>query len=723
MENNDLEKELKKEIELNLENERLEEVTEEIKNQTLSFIDKRKEVSEYIVNLRKKNIEEYRDDDDKVTEYFDHEIFAKEEYFRFIDRKLKELTVLKSSPYFGRVDFEDEFDAETIYIGRFGLTKDEDYEPVIVDWRSPISSLFYAGKLGKTTYAAPVGEVDTNVLAKRQFIIKKGTLLGMFDSAVDVKDEILQMVLSKSAGDKLKDIVMTIQAEQDSLIRQPRNQAIVVDGVAGSGKTTIALHRVAYLLYNYRNILKDKVLILGPNSIFIDYISTVLPSLGEIGVRQTTFKDFALEILGLGTIMSFKDYMEEILSENKEFNDNVIYKNSLEYVEDLKEIVNKLDSKCFEIRDVKVYDKVILESSEIEEMFKHHFKDMPLFRRSKKIKRIIYSKIKDERDNIIRQIEKEHENILNNLSASELKIQQNHLEFVRRTKIRETILEVMRVKRELVWINNPNIIEIYNKFNKEKVLTYDDLAPIIYLKIKLEGLKYNTEIKHIVIDEAQDYSAIQFVVIKELTGCQSFTIVGDSNQRLVPIEGHLPMTNLENVLLDLNIHNFKLLKSYRSTKEIMDYANKYLKCNKTIPLVRNGAKVVEKQVDNVNELVDKVINNIIELKEKNYESIAVVCRDLKQTETLGNLIKTKMHIKVLNREDIIYSSGEVILPCYFAKGLEFDSVILIDSDTTPENEIDKANKLKYVMATRALHELYVYEVKLESDGVLTPADS
>lgn len=709
MENNDLEKELKKEIELNLEKERLEEVAEEIRNQTLSLIDKRKEVTEYIVNLRKKNIEEYRDDEDKVIEYFDHEIFAKEEYFKVLDRKLKELTILKSSPYFGRVNFQDEFDVEDIYIGRFGLTKEDEYEPIIVDWRSPISSLFYAGKLGKTTYTAPLGEVEVEVLGKRQYIIKKSKLLGMFDSAIDVKDDILQMVLSKSAGDKLKDIVMTIQAEQDNLIRQPRSQAIVVDGVAGSGKTTIALHRVAYLLYNYRDILQDKVLILGPNSIFIDYISTVLPSLGEIGVRQTTFRDFALDIVGLDTIMSFKDYMEEVLSGNKEFNNNIVYKNSIEYIRELDKIINSLEYECFKVSDVKLYDKVILDTNEINKMFKEYFYNMPLFRRSKKIRRIIFSKLKDERNNIIRQVQKEYEDKLKSLSESELRIQQNHLEFIRKTKIRETILEVMRVKKELSWIDNPDIIEIYSEFNKGKVLNYDDLAPIIYLKIKLEGLKYDREIKHVVIDEAQDYSAIQFVVIKELTGCNSFTIVGDSNQRIVPVEGQIPMTNLENILIGLDVQHFKLSKSYRSTKEIMDYANKYLKGNKTTPLVRNGMEVMEKQVDKVDDLVDKIINNIIKLKEKNYESIAVVCRDLKQTETLGNLIKNKIHMKVINNDDIIYTSGEVILPSYFAKGLEFDSVILIDSDTTLENQDDKVNKLKYVMATRALHELYIYK--------------
>ncbi|MCT8976389.1 AAA family ATPase [Clostridium sp. CX1] len=706
MDNSELEKELRREIELNLEKEKLEVVLDEIKSQTLSFIDKRKEVTQYIVNLRKNAIDEYKDDEDKVAEYFDHEAFAKEEYYKLIDRKLKELTILSSSPYFGKVNFEDKFGNETIYIGRFGMTKEEDYEPVIIDWRSPISSLFYAGKLGKTTYKAPIGEVEADILSKRQFVIKRGKMTGMFDSDIDVKDEILQMVLSKSAVDKLKDIVMTIQAEQDTIIRQPRTQATIVDGAAGSGKTTIALHRVAYLLYNYRNILQDKVLILGPNSIFMDYISMVLPTLGEVGVKQTTFRDFAMELLELDNIMSFKDYMEKVLGENEEFKEDIAYKHSLDYCKQLDNFIKELEYQQFKIEDVKFYDRVIVESSEINQMFKEHFKDMPLFRRSKKIKRIIYSKIRDERDNIVREIKREYEEAIKNLSETELKIQRNHLEFVRRNRIRETIQEVIRIKTNLGWIANPDVIQAYNRFNNEKTLTYDDLSAIIYLKIKLEGLKYKKEIKHIVIDEAQDYSALQFIILKELTGCKSLTVVGDSNQRITPIKGLVPMTDLENILPDLDIHKFKLSRSYRSTKEIIDYANKYLKGDKTIPLVRNGEEVVEKQVNDVNNLVDKLIDNIIKLKEKGYESIAVVCKDLKETEILGNLIKSKAHIKVINREDIIYSSGEVILPSYFAKGLEFDCVLLVDTD---ENLDNKENKLKYVMTTRALHELYVYK--------------
>lgn len=705
MENNDLEKELKKEFEFAFEKEKLKDVVEEIKNQVLKYTNKRREVTESIINLRKKNIEEYRDDEDKLIEYFDHERFVREETFRIIDRKLKELTILSNSPYFGKVTIEDDLDNEDIYIGRFGLTKSDEYEPIVVDWRAPIAALFYAGKLGELTYSGPLEKINANVLSKRQFIIKKAELLGMFDTSMEVKDEILQMVLSKNAEEKLKDIIMTIQAEQDNLIRQPRNQVTVVDGVAGSGKTTIALHRVAYLLYNYRDVLQDKVLILGPNSIFMDYISTVLPSLGEVGVKQLTFKEFAQDILNLEEVMSFKDYMEKILSGDEAFNKDIVHKGSLEYIKELDKVIEDLDYKYFKIENIRFYEKVIVNIEEIDKMFGYDFKNMPLFRRSKKIKRIIYSKIRDERDNIIRQIRKEHQEAISKLSEDELKNQRNNLEFIKKNRIRETVKEVIRIKKELLWLENPNVMEIYHSFNQSKELTQDDLAAIIYLKIKLEGLKYNNEIKHIVIDEAQDYSPLQFYIIQELTCCRSFTIVGDSNQRIMPVIGKPAMLDLENIFVDLDVHTFTLSKSYRSTKEIIDYANEYIKSSKITAVVRNGEEVVEKQINNLIDLVYEIIEDISELRKKGYESIAVICRDLIETETIAKLLKKNIHIKSLNREDIIYTSGEVILPSYFAKGLEFDAVIFIDTEKRAYNEEDK---LKYVMATRALHQLHVY---------------
>ena len=303
---------LNQEVELAIEESHLGYVIEELKGERLKELEKRIKISNLIIEHRKKTLEAYEDDEDRVAEYFDHESYVMEETFKSIDKTIQEITTLLPSPYFGRIDLrEEDCEEDKLYIGRFGVMNKEKFEPIIVDWRAPIASTFYNGTLGETTYMSPDGEVPVNVLLKRQFIIKQEKLKGMFDSAVDVKDEILQSVLSKNSSDKLKDIVMTIQKEQDQIIRRPRNSIVVVNGVAGSGKTTIALHRIAYLLYNNREILKDKMLILGPNYIFMEYIRDVLPTLGESGIDQMTFVDFALGFLNFDRdeLMSFDNYM------------------------------------------------------------------------------------------------------------------------------------------------------------------------------------------------------------------------------------------------------------------------------------------------------------------------------------------------------------------------------------------------------------------------------
>lgn len=704
----DLENELDKEIQLNLEKERLKEVLNQINTRMMECISFRKKVINYILDLRKKNLDQYEDDEDKIVEYFDHEVYTKEEQFRLVNKSIKELTVLKDSPYFGKVIFEDKFGGEKIYIGRFGMSSREDYEPIIVDWRSPVCSLFYSGSLGQTSYSSPMGEIKADILSKRQFIIKKSNLVGMFDSNMDVKDEILQMVLSKNAGKKLKDIVMTIQKEQDDLIRQPREGVVVVNGIAGSGKTTIALHRVAYLLYNYRKLLQRKVLILGPNSIFIDYISLVLPSLGEEEVTQLTFGQFAKSILNLPDVMTLREYMENILNGDKEFIQEIIYKNSLRYVGDVDKLIVRIEENYFAAENVFFYDKVIVAKEEAEKMLECYFKDMPLFKRAVRLKKVIYSRIKDERNIIVRVIRKKYRDKIENMTEEELNLHGTNLEYRERNEIEEVIKEVIRIKKyKLKWLEKPDVISMYNTFNNNRKLIYDDLAAILYLKIKLDGSRYKDRVKHIVIDEAQDYSPLQFKVIKELTHCSSFTIVGDVNQRIIPSDEIPAMMDLNNIFSDLKVKNFSLSRSYRSTNEITNYANRYLKKGEIIPLIREGEKVIEEQVYNLKELVDKILKDIEKLKEKSYESIAVICRDLKDTVTLGNLIKKRAYIKVISGEDMIYSSGEVILPSYFAKGLEFDAVIMIDTFYCRDED---ENTLKYIMVTRALHELHVYRI-------------
>lgn len=703
MGDNLLNNEIQKEIQFTLEKEKLEQVLKLISEETLTYINKRKKVSQYIMDYRQKVLEEYKDDEDKIIEYFDHERYVKEESFIFIDRKLKELTILKQNPYFGKVDFK-ELDniPESIYIGRFGLTLENDLEPIIVDWRAPVSSLFYAGKLGGAKYEAPDETINVDILSKRQFIIKKGMLQGIFDTALDVKDEILQQVLSKNSEEKLKDIIMTIQQEQDNIIRQPRNKVVVVNGVAGSGKTTIALHRIAYLLYNHRKSLQDKVLIFGPNNIFMEYISTVLPSLGEDGVKQTTFNSFAMEELEINEIMDFKDYMEKILNNDNNFIDEIIYKNSDEYKRKLDNLIHDLNEGYFKLRDVVFMGVTALNASELKEMFNKYFKDMPLFRRNKKIKRIIFSKLKDIRNEEFKKINKEYEEAISKLKNDEVQLAQNDLQFRRRLKIRELIQNLINTKQQLTWLNSQDILSIFNKLNNNKMLIQDDLAPILYLKIKLEGYKIKEEIRHVVIDEAQDYSLLQFDVINELTKCNSFTIVGDSNQRLVPLNGVMPMLRLKEVFKDTLVEKFDLLKSYRSTKEIMEYANKYINTKEIVPLVRSGEKVDEITLSE-NNIIEFVQDKLNEFKENGYENIAIICDDMEITKNIAGKLKSRMYIKLIDNENSIYDGGQIIIPSYLSKGLEFDAVILVDDKKNNSSE----DKLKYVMCTRALHKLVV----------------
>lgn len=703
----------KKDIEFLVEEKKLEEVSNILNEEMLSYINKRKFVTQYILDYRKNAVEEYKDDEDKLIEYFDHERYVKEQAFTTIDKKLKELTILKESPYFGRVTFNDlEFDQkDTLYVGRFGVTPEGSYEPVIVDWRAPVASLFYHGSLGEASYTSPDGPIKCDIEGRRQIIVKKGELKGVFDSAIDVKDDILQMVLSNNSYDKLKDVIMTIQQEQDEIIRKERTSNIVVNGVAGSGKTTIALHRVAYLLYNYRKELEDKVLILGPNGIFMEYISQVLPSLGEVGVKQETFASFALKEMDSELyIMSFDKYLEKILSEDKEFIEDAKYKNSYEIIKDLDNLVKEMDKDYFHVEDVKYFGDLVISKEEIEEMFNKHYEYMPLFRRSEKIKRIILSKIKDKRDEKVWELNEELRKEKEKLTPEELLIEENNLEFRRKLRIREIVKEVMDSRAKLdSWISREDVLDIYDRFNgNKKEYTINDLAPILYLAIKLEGKKATKDYRHVVIDEAQDYSPLQFKVVRELTGTKYFTVVGDVNQRLIKYSDLAPMMELGKIFDDVNQEIYNLNKSYRSTYEIMEYANKYLDEDRIIPIVRHGKPVEEIEFHNNEELSESIIESLKEFSNEGLESIAIITRDKEELEKVYNLISNKVHLVKFDNEDVLYKGGNVIIPSYFAKGLEFDGVIIVDNGSSKDENEDL---IKYIMSTRALHRLKEIQFK------------
>ena len=741
---------MNKNVDFLKEENKLQEISDILNKEILNYLDKRKNVTKYILDARKKYVEEYKDDEDQVIDYFDHENYVQEEAYKTIDKRLMEYTKLKEEPYFGKVTFKEEDDIpEDMYIGRYGLTLEDSYEPLIVDWRAPIAALFYKGSLGEAIYNPPSGERTADILARKQLIIKKGQLKGVFDSALDVKDEILQMVLTENSSDKLKDIVMTIQQEQDEIIREDRNKIVVVNGVAGSGKTTIALHRVSYLLYNFRKLFGDKVLIFGPNDIFMDYIAQVLPSLGEGNVKQTTFENFVKRELGLEhkNTKSFESYIEDAINGNEEILKEYQYKTSKKFVQLLDLIIETLEQDCFKITPVKFNGDEIVSATEIKEMFTGYYKDMPLFRRSEKIRRILTSKIKDKRDEQVYKVNAEMKEKINSLSPEDLEIEKGNIEYLRRIKIREIIREVINSRKELdSWLRAESVMDIYLKIlNSEEVMAktealekmdmntlsriltsekenmkfdeiigktsadlgYLDLVGILYLRVKLEGLKVKSEIKHIVIDEAQDYGFIQFEIIKAMTGCISYTIVGDSNQRLITIEEEPAMLHLDEIFKDSNaeIKPYELNKSYRSTQEIMEYANKFVDEDRIVPLVRNGEPIIEETASSKEEFIDILLPIIEDYEEDGLENIAVIFKDKKELAEYASLIKEKISIQSLDNEDIVYKGGKVLLPAYLAKGLEFDGVIVIDN-----KEIQPL--LKYIMCTRALHRLSVIETVL-----------
>lgn len=690
-------------LEFLMEQGKLQETLNILDKEILNYITKRKYITEYILDARKKYVEEYKDDEDKIIDYFDHETYVKEEAYKTIDKKLKEYSILKESPYFGKITFsEEEEGVEDIYIGRFGVTLEETYEPIVIDWRAPIASLFYKGVLGKSEYISPEGPIEANILGRRQIIVKKGDLKGIFDSAIDVKDEILQMVLTANSSSTLKDIVMTIQSEQDEIIRAPRNKVVVVNGVAGSGKTTIALHRVSYLLYNYRKEFGDKVLILGPNNIFMDYISEVLPTLGESGVSESTFENFAYREINLNEeFITFSEYMEKAMQGDDDFIEDYRYKSSDKYLSDLNDIVKELNNSYFKIRNVEFFGEEIVSLEEIKELFTKYYGYMPLFRRSEKIRRILTSKIKDKRDECVRNVNNEFREQVKSLSEEQLEIDRVNLEFRRRLKIREVVREVMDAREVLdSWLKHEDIVELYKRLFKVNMLNYMDLSGILYLMIMLDGKKVKNKIKHVVIDEAQDYSKLQFLVLRELTGCTSFTIVGDSNQRLITTDEKPAILTLEEVFGDKVMH-YKLNKSYRSTQQIMEYASKFLKEETIVPLVRNGEKVLVEDVNNDEDMIETIISLIEDYEEDGLESIAVIIDNKDNMQSISTLLKERVKIVSFDNDDMIYKGGNVLIPAYYAKGLEFDGVIILD-----DNE-KTSDLVKYIMCTRALHRLSV----------------
>ena len=573
-----------------------------------------------------------------------------------------------SSAYFGRIDFKTTDDITKVYIGITGLR--DDNNNYIFDWRAPICGLFYDNVFGTTEYEAPIGKIKGNVTLRRQYKISNDIIERIIESDINIDDEVLQDVLLSNSSEKMKNIVTTIQKEQNVVIRNTKDRFLIVQGVAGSGKTSVALHRIAYLLYkeklNYNNIL-----IFSPNNIFSDYISDVLPELGEENVLNTTFNDLINTYLkGPRQIENFSDFLERKYEEKD--NNKYNYMNIKDDIDSY--IVEFLNSKVFK-RDLNI-NNTFFSRYELNELLIGKYKKLPFLERILNVGEYICNK--------------------SNLLFSKNK-----------NKLRSKITNELNIDLDPINIYN-NFLKCINSGREinDKIL-YDDLTNIIYIYFEINGYPYNTEIKHIVVDEAQDYSLLQFSILKRIFPYAYFTILGDVNQMTNPCCSYSSLYEINNVF-DNNSHFIQLNKTYRSSAEIIDFANSILDI-KRIKSVRGniGFPVLQRKD---NKSIDSIFDDISLLKSNGMKTIAIITKNKKETNDLYKKInKITLNIPVVKNK--ISKDSVCILPSYISKGLEFDGVIAYTDDDSYYHDINEDKHLFYVVCTRAQHQLIVYNQK------------
>lgn len=624
------------------------------------------------------------------------------------EHKILLLEKMIKSPYFARIDFkfDDEDEFEKIYIERSSLRKNSYQEMYVYDWRSPIASVFYRFMTGEAFYDAPCGRVTGELNLKRQYEIKNGILEYFFDSDVQIVDEFLRQLLSQNTTAKMKAIVETIQHEQDVVIRDMENDLLMVQGVAGSGKTSIALHRAAYLMYQglQTKLSANNIMIISPNSIFEQYISNVLPELGEDNVISSVFEDILSELLNGRKIQSRNDFLENLIvnSKYKEISRNSIeFKTSSFFREILDQFLIDIPRQWIEFEDVYYEGKCVV-SGQI-------LKDKILGRPETPLG----IKLEQLEDYILEQIfgtgkgrgHKEEKNLIKQEIQKFIKI-----DIVELYKI---LFSNEAYFYSLLQNSNPsqNIKNIW-KYTKENLeadsLYYDDAIAIAYLYLKIYGTNKYKNIKQVVIDEAQDYYPLQYEIFNLLFSNAKFTILGDMKQTLAKKEDISFYEQIQKILNKKKSSLIMLDKSFRCTNEILNFSLKFIEQSSQIKSFnRNGDSPKVYIADNSEIFIDEIVKEIKLCQEKGFQSICLICKTEKNSTYLFNKIKHKLDIQLIKNGSVSDLQGVFILPVYMSKGLEFDTVLICDADSQNYHDEDDKNLL-YVACTRALHKLSLF---------------
>lgn len=679
------------------------------------------------------------DKEEELKNLFNNFIGDREELWKIADMKKIHIRNLKTSvnkPYFARIDFTSDEDGKvsTVYIGKNGVIKNTDI--IVTDWRAPISSLYYDAEIGRCSFEAPNGTISGNMSLKRQFEIELGELQEYFDVDLVSNDELLQKYLNSNNDARLKSIVSTIQKEQNDVIRKKIFDNIIIQGVAGSGKTTVALHRIAYLVYNYMKTIKqNQYLVIGPNPVFLKYIKSVLPDLDVSSVEQCTFEQFA------------QMYIDENISVNssdKKVIDNIEGKNNSD--------VDKF--KC-SIKYKKMIDKflkIYFYSITSKPLMLGNFEVIPqnimreIFEGTEEVySKDLNNKIEITIDRLCKYIENNYDfitsrynnysfELFKNVQTDEEKNKMRNMFSKDRAELSKNCRSILRkyfnkskvstIKLYKLFISSINDYDIYNYNNiselkrktqkniKNNSYDFEDLSALIYIKTAL-GLNKNYErIKHTVIDEAQDLGEFNFYVLKESLPASTFSIFGDLAQSIYDYRGINNWNEVNEVMFSGNGEIVNFNKSYRTTAEIMESADDVLDSiglSRSDMVVRHGNPVQVSEIEDVNNIPEYIAEKICEYKEKGYKTIAVISK----TDLLSNYINKALKMFGINipnvtaNDDLIDEKFRVCtISNQLAKGLEFDAVILINAN----EEIYSSNssldmKLLYVALTRALHEL------------------
>lgn len=662
--------------------------------------------------------------------------------------KEKSLKRAQLTPYFARIDFKQDnlkqSNKEEIYIGKATIF-DDDSNVAVVDWRAPIASIYYDGKIGKTKYECPEGIIEGELSLKRQYTIENGKLINYRDVDITTNDEMLQDCLNEKSDKRLKNIVSTIQSEQNQIIRANMFKPLIVQGVAGSGKTTVALHRIAYLVYTYKeNFKADDFLILAPNKFFLDYISNVLPDLGVENVKQQTFEEFAMEIIKTNIKVLNPNIELSKIVENSEdasiVEKSAIFKSSLNFKIVIDNYLNNLYKNILPQKNFEICKIIIFEHKELQSLLEDALKRNSLNASLKILTSIMEKRLKERSNNIIdiitesrkvkldkiseenkkerMKIFEETEYEISNLLKGGKKLVKDYIKGIKLRGILEYYKEILNNKENLLkYIDSATaeyVIKELNNNVKNKKIEYEDVAALLYLKYKIYGLQERFSLKHIVIDEAQDFSEFQFYVLNEVLGNnKSMTILGDIAQGIYSYRGTNNWQKINEEVFGGDAKIEMLSNSYRTTYEIMNEANKILSkisseenLNLAIPLSRHGRNVTYTSAKKFEEKIMITLEKIKELQNEGFKNIAIIAKDADTCLKIQKKLEDyNIFANLISNDLIKYEGGLIVVPSYLSKGLEFDNVIIFDYDKYSSSKLDI--KLLYVAFTRAMHTLDV----------------